>query len=75
MEKNPFGIGKSEWKIRRVQDVPTLNDYRGLDKNDYLVFGVMDPITEWYVAYGRKGMEWKPKGKLRITDVDDNNFF
>jgi hypothetical protein len=74
-KKTPLGVGKSEWILKRVQDVPTLQDYRALDKNDYLEFGIMDAFTEWYVAYGREGSEWIPSGKFRITDVDNRNFF
>jgi hypothetical protein len=73
-EKQPQGVGQSEWKLQRVEDVPTLTDYRALDDDDYLEFGAMDPYTQWFVAYGHGGAGKAPKGKLRITDLENSYF-
>ncbi len=74
-EKQPQGVGQSEWKLQRVEDVPTLTDYRSLDDNDYLEFGAMDPYTQWFVAYGKDGQGRAVRGKLRITDIEENSYF
>lgn len=73
-EKRPQSVGKSLWKLERVEDVPSLNDYRKLDARDYLEFGAMDPFTQWFVAYNREGQPKVAKGKARATDLDDSYF-
>ena len=73
-EKHPQSVGKSLWKLERVEDVPTLTDYRQLDARDYLEFGAMDPFTQWFVAYNREGQPKVAKGKARATDLDDAYF-
>ncbi len=73
-EKRPQTVGKSLWKLQRVEDVPTLKDYRNLDERDFLEFGAMDPFTQWFVAYNREGQPKIAKGKARATELEDAYF-